>query len=61
MKGMDNVRNLHKVYTLSPKFADPEKLPPAPAEVYRFLFPHHFRYHQTTANKQRHSFTGYIT
>jgi hypothetical protein len=22
-------------------------------EVYRFLFPHHFRYHQTTTNGQR--------
>ena len=37
---------------MSPKFADPEKLTPAPAEVYRFLFPHHFRYHQTTTNHQ---------
>ena len=33
-------------------FNNPEKLTPAPAEVYRFLFPHHFRYRQTTTNRQ---------
>jgi hypothetical protein len=33
-------------------FADPEKLTPAPAEVYRFLFPHHSRYHQMKTNRQ---------
>jgi hypothetical protein len=30
-------------------FNNPEKLTP---EVYRFLFPHHFRYRQTTTNRQ---------